>query len=239
MKANRTCSALLSLACLLVLALPAWAGSDDPPARERDRERRSGFPVKVYSGEAVVRVDDDHYVTIALDEPNAEGIMDGFADHVFTLALAQPILELPPLRDVAAEVEVRPESVRALLHTEEKELQFVLDDAQPSPQPQRSIYRIQSFQGGLAFYEYSGAVAGRYSLDEIERKGIRAVQELHSSSKIDPFVQPPDPSTDGSSCLPSCSKTCLKGSCTASCNSGYCAKCNCIVNNTTPSCYCV
>jgi len=238
MEASWKRSTLLSLTFLLALAIPNWAGADDPPVRQRDRERRGGFPVKVYTGEAVVRVDDYNYVTIALDEPNAKGITDGFADHVFSLVVLQPVLEPLSLRDPAAEVEFRPESVRVLLHTEERDLEFVLDDAQPSPKPQRSIYRIQSFGGGLAFYELSGSAAERVSLDEVQRKGMDALGDFNP--KIGPFYQSPDPGTDGSGgCASSCSKTCVTGSCTASCVAGHCAKCSCIADNTAPSCYCV
>jgi hypothetical protein len=182
-------------------------------------------------------VDDDNYVTIAVDAPDARGATDGFADHVFSLVVLQPILEPLTLRDVAAEIELRPESVRVLLHTEEREIEFVQEGASPRPQPQRSIYRVQAFEAAASLVAYSGPVVERFSLDEVLRNGMQAVRDLKTI--IDPFHQPPEPDLGGGSCVSSCSKTCVTGSCTASCVSGHCAKCQCIAEGTTPSCYCV
>lgn len=207
-----------------------WGAPRSAPAK--------GDPHETYFGEAVVRAEEG-LIVVSLDEPEAGGKSDGRVDHIFSLRSLPPIVEPIALWDPEAEVEVRPDGLRVVLHQHGQVLDFWLSGYEAGRRgKEHPSYTSQSFLDTLQLYRYSGGAVDRFFLIDTERASLK---DLASSPKsVGPFIPEPDPDAGGTSCSSLCSKSCVGGACSATCNPAFCAKCTCTGDPAVlPSCYCV
>lgn len=220
------------LTSLLAAALPAAWGDRLAPSKQDS-------PPETYIGEAVVRAEEG-LIVVSLDEAGASGKADGRVDHIFSLRSLPPIVEPLALWDPEAEVEVRADGLRVVLHQSGQVLDFWLSGFELGRRGKKHpSYVSRSFIDTIQLYRYSGAAVDRFLLMDTERASL---DELTSSAKssVSPFLPDPDPDAgSGGSCSASCTKSCAGGACSAVCNPGFCAKCTCTGDPAVlPSCYC-
>lgn len=230
----------LCLAAAFFVPTISMAGNLESSRRSQDRQdREMGTARKVYRGEAVLRTDQATLV-VALDEADEEGRMDGRVDHVFTLWAVEMIIHPMELRDPAAEIEIRRDRARILLHSEQLEVELLTTGARPDPEP---LYPLQAVRYAAEFVRYSGPTVRAYFLADFEddtRAIIGSLQRPRAAfDLLDALTPPPASGTSTGGCKSSCSAECSKGSCAAMCQVG-CAVCGCSSQTppSSPFCYC-
>jgi hypothetical protein len=209
-------------------------------------ETGQGPATQTLRGDVLVRAEDNR-VVVALDEADADGDTDGRVDRLFVFLTLEPVLPPVHLRDSWAEIETRPMSFRVIAHTEKRELDFLMHRTPRFPLSKSAEYPVRSFEFGLNLYRYSGKYLNALSLEDVADRGDEALRIAEKSAALDPdsgteiddFNPDPTDSGAGSSCQPTCSKTCGLGSCSAACNLLGCAKCECLGDpKVFPSCGC-
>ena len=231
----------VSLALALLASLPASASDRSLAPAERPRVAGDLAAPERFSGEIVVKTY-YHEVVIAVDEADSAGRTDGRVDHLFFFTMLVPDVVPGTFWDPTAEVEIRPAGLRVLAHTQQRELELLMNGAAPPPGPLAASYSRQVFEAGIELYRYSGAILGDLSLADVEQRGREILGSLRQNEKQITPQNPAPPETEGGgSCAPTCTTHgCDAGACSAACLSGYCAKCSCLgsVPPTYPSCFC-
>ena len=224
---------------LLAMGFFVAAEAQDLVPAQRLRGEYGRIAPEVLAGEVVV-VSDVSQVVVAVDQTDDKGRTDGRVDRLLFFFTPQPIFSPISLRDPAAEIQIRPDSLRVLSHTDQREIEMRLSGVAPTPHVQDSPYALQTLPYGVQLYGYSGAVVREFSLADVQERGLQLLSDLRArSEKLAPSNPTGPGDGDSGSCTRSCSKTCRQGACATACQAPSCAHCQCLGNpEDFPSCYC-
>jgi len=190
-------------------------------------------------GEVLLWSESENQVLVAVDEDGPDGARDGKVDHVFSVRVSQPLGDSFRFRDSSAVIREQGPQLTIVLPSQGQVFRFLLGGARNlASSPDEDELTVRTFRSGVGIQRYSDSALHQIDLEVIAERGASALSEGAEKSLTD-FTQPVD-SGGSSSCQSSCSisvNSCPGGSCSVSCTSGYCAKCDCIIQ-TFPDCRC-
>jgi hypothetical protein len=173
----------------------------------------------------------ENQVLVAVDEDGPDGTRDGKVDHVFAFQTTQPLGDSFRFRDPSAIVREQGPQLTVVLPSQGQVFRFLLSGTRNVVSSlDADKLMVRTFRSGVGIQRYSDSALHQIDLEVIADRGASALSE--GAEKVLTDFTPPPSTEGGGSCQSSCSisaNSCPGGSCSASCSTGYCAKCECIV----------